>query len=945
MQRRPKQRGRRRVAGPALTAAVVVVSIGSLGGLHLWAGEADSASGPADALGLALLRADLELNPDDATLRMRLTREQLALGMYRDAERTLVPLFGAGTAMAPEAALLSVDVKLAAWRAIAPELPARHAAQADALARLEAFLPRQGNLDDLAHAARAARELGRPDLAARADERAAALEPDPRRAMDLGLTAVDEFRAADRGDEALRLAEKLVERFPAERTVVERALAIALAQNDPQRARRLGERLTSIGTVDPVSLGRQLDLELAAGDLAGALKTAEQLAGMSPDDANSRLTAARVALWAGEPRRALLHWSWLAKRRGALHDMDEALALARALRDEATVADLLGARARRVPLPAAALSELTHALESTATPRSVTEALERYASLRPASRDAWEALASAQERRREFAAALGTRLEIARRFGRSVVNSVAAAKLQWALGRRGEALAELQRFVDSASPNRSEYWEVLAEIAWQEEADPIALRAYQALWESGHIDVAGAERLLMLTRESGRPDDLIQIGRLGWSRMRQPRLLLLAMDEAARTGRWPQVERMAAEAAASGDDFASLPAYWMLRARADERAGRIPEAIGAYRRALAGDPKSKAARAGILWLLSGAHQRGTLSEYLASWADDAPNDPELSRAYVAGLEELRTARSPLLPPPAAAGVDVAGESLGSVVLGQQRAFVRSEIPGGELELRQGLLAALPNDSGLRVPDAETRVSAHARLPGLAGQTEVSAGVSLRPDRNVLQAGVARMQRFASVGEARIEASLHEPADESLALRLEAVRTRVGGAVAVSEGAAYQRLALDFKRWSTRSGADLGRGGAANFEIGWRTQGPDAIVRLQGGYQRNSLNSGPLPAALAVFAPDASAVLPGELASLGIGAGLTGLPAGPARLAADAWIGSVGPPFRPAFRIQTGIAVAPFKNGELAMSAFAANDRFGVGGNLGLNLSLTHRFGF
>ena len=174
MQRRPKQRGRRRVAGPALTAAVVVVSIGSLGGLHLWAGEADSAPGPADALGLALLRADLELNPDDATLRMRLTREQLALGMYRDAERTLVPLFGAGTAMAPEAALLSVDVKLAAWRAIAPELPARHAAQADALARLEAFLPRQGNLDDLAHAARAARELARPDLAARADERAAA---------------------------------------------------------------------------------------------------------------------------------------------------------------------------------------------------------------------------------------------------------------------------------------------------------------------------------------------------------------------------------------------------------------------------------------------------------------------------------------------------------------------------------------------------------------------------------------------------------------------------------------------------------------------------------------------------------------------------------------------------------------------------------------------------
>src|SRR5205814_8705237 len=75
MHRPPEQQRRRRVAGPGVTAAVVAVSIGSLGGLRLWAGEAESAQGPADALGLALLRADLERNPADATLRLRLTRE------------------------------------------------------------------------------------------------------------------------------------------------------------------------------------------------------------------------------------------------------------------------------------------------------------------------------------------------------------------------------------------------------------------------------------------------------------------------------------------------------------------------------------------------------------------------------------------------------------------------------------------------------------------------------------------------------------------------------------------------------------------------------------------------------------------------------------------------------------------------------------------------------
>ncbi|HYY51423.1 MAG TPA: hypothetical protein VE755_01055, partial [Myxococcales bacterium] len=178
---------------------------------------------------------------------------------------------------------------------------------------------------------------------------------------------------------------------------------------------------------------------------------------------------------------------------------------------------------------------------------------------------------------------------------------------------------------------------------------------------------------------------------------------------------------------------------------------------------------------------------------------------------------------------------------------------------------------------------------------------------------------------------------------SLALRLEGVRTRVGGAVAVREGAAYQRIAYDWKTGSTRAGADLGKGGSANLEIGWRAA--DLVVRFQGGYQRNWLNGGStIPAALARYASDASAILPEELAALGIGAGIVRVPAGSFQLAGDAWIGWVGPPFRTAFRIQTGVACIPFTNGELTMSAFAANDRWGVGGNLGLTVSLTHRFG-
>src|SRR5918911_1474623 len=104
--RQPRNRGR--VAGPVLTAAVVAFSTGSLGALRLWAGGAADVPGH-DALALALLRADLQRNPADASARMRLVREQLALGMYRDAEGTLVPLLGAEKPP-PATALLSPDV-------------------------------------------------------------------------------------------------------------------------------------------------------------------------------------------------------------------------------------------------------------------------------------------------------------------------------------------------------------------------------------------------------------------------------------------------------------------------------------------------------------------------------------------------------------------------------------------------------------------------------------------------------------------------------------------------------------------------------------------------------------------------------------------------------------------------------------------------------------------
>src|SRR5262249_17726739 len=157
-------------------------------------------------------------------------------------------------------------------------------------------------------------------------------------------------------------------------------------------------------------------------------------------------------------------------------------------------------------------------------------------------------------------------------------------------------------------------------------SDELAERAYRAIWAGGSIDALGAERLVVLARDAGRPADAMRYGREGWARLGAPRLLLLAMDDAARAGAWGELERLRREARRDEARFAGSLAYWLLCAQLDARRGRVADAAHDYHRALGLDAGSAAARAGLLWLLIDSDERGALAAALARWAADADDD-------------------------------------------------------------------------------------------------------------------------------------------------------------------------------------------------------------------------------------------------------------------------------------------------------------------------------
>jgi tetratricopeptide (TPR) repeat protein len=545
------------------------------------------------------------------------------------------------------------------------------------------------------------------------------------------------------------------------------------------------------------------------------------------------------------------------------------------------------------------------------------------------------------------------------------------AKLRWAVGQPAAAVAELRDWMGSAGDAADEYWELLAELAWDQELDEVAVRAYEALWRSRRIGVTGAERLILLSQDAGRTAEVIRYGREGWSRLGEPRLLLLAMDEAARAGRWEDVARLNGEAMRSPRDFAAFPTYWMLRARLDERAGRIASAAEHYRRALGVDPGSPAARSGLIWLYVAARDRSALSESLAAWASDAADEPELWRPFAAGLEllgrredalafyeraaranpddreaadlYLRALRLPREDHGTTVVADLGVQSFGPVTWRRLDAMATSHAGSARLQLRARRSDFTSSDPMLRLEREGSELLARVHLPLFGGRTELAGGVIEGRERNALQGAVAHTQPLASFAEARLDAAVNEPADESAVLMVEGLRSRVGGALTVTAGRAYGRAGAELKRWSSREGGgELASGGAGTLEIGVREHRADTEIslRLYGSHQRNELPVTPDPA-IAALAPGVT-LLPEELSMLGIGASAAGVRLGPARLLADAWLGWISPPHRSAYRLQAGLAFAPFERAELSVTGFTANDRFGARGDYGVSVSLAYR---
>lgn len=493
-----------------------------------------------DKLSLVYLELALHEHPEDARLRLLLARRYYELSRYDDAETTLAPLLGDTSPEGRQHRLLHLEIGHARCAA---QVRAGHP---DAATCSRALL-------DSIHAWLAEEPPLPPAMFDRLAQIGAANGD-----TDLAVEIYTLLAQNAVGDE--------------ERSAWRTKAVAATAR--PDLNAEIGRTLLSLRPNDRELLQRQIDAELAIGEVDRALALARRLVDMDPANRRAREQLATVADWAGRPLQALDQWAWLARHGSDPRYLERAMTLARASWDQRLMLELSWLAARARGTTREDVLGLADLYARQGEPETARALLARQIAAHPSHRPSWDALLRIQLAMADLESAARTWGQIHERFGTSEAEQRQRAALLWRAGHPLAALTVMQE----GPRQETESLRLSAELAWHlEQLDP-ARRAYERLWRRGQAKPHEIERLMLLAYHTDRPALAMDVALDRWERGNDPAVLLAAMHMAADARRWQDLERLMTMAEQSPGALEAEPDYWRLRMHLGHR--RLRAALG-----------------------------------------------------------------------------------------------------------------------------------------------------------------------------------------------------------------------------------------------------------------------------------------------------------------------------------------------------------------------------
>lgn len=629
-----------------------------------------------DRISVLYLQLLVGINPEDSALRLSLARQLAKIGSTNEANLVIAPLISQPGRLGLEARLLALELSLRLYFAKSVDDRAKEQDLNALKNKIAAIAAEPIPVDMFTAIINHSLELGRPDIAANLYLRWARLDTehyfellkeagrwfiaagtplqaaeiynkayaessDLEEAKEFALLAINAFRAADKGPFALTFFKDYLQRFPNDAELLDEAIALSLAANEPQQALAWGHLRLSLNPDNPEQISRQVDLAMAAGRLDEALSFSQRLLKIKPDNADYHHREAQITEWTNNPKLALKHWVWLVRTDHANTEaIDSALRLAKGLYEGATVLEILTIVAEQRALSDAELSGLEGAFSDQSHNSEIVAFLKNYLNRYPNELQGWEALAKSQENAGLFAQAIATWTQIGEQFHQPMLAAIHQAELLRRSGQPDVGFALLLPYQAQAGVNNAQFWLLFADLSWELKHIDKALAAYQLLWQSGAGNELAAERLIQLYRDKAQPQDAVKTAQEAYQCFHQPRWLLLAMDAASQFALWDEVRDMLQKAEADKASFETQEMYWLLRAQLHNHDHQPQQAMTDYQQALTVNSKSAVSKEGALWTLLDQQDNQRLASFLQLWQQDAVTTPSLWGVYGLGLSKL-----------------------------------------------------------------------------------------------------------------------------------------------------------------------------------------------------------------------------------------------------------------------------------------------------------------
>ena len=373
-------------------------------------------------------------------------------------------------------------------------------------------------------------------------------------------------------------------------------------------------------------------------NLDDAYRVAAAAVRQNPDSLAWRERLAQVAEWSGRPADGLRQWLYIAQRTGAEKAWQSVLRLAPGLNDDEALLAAWKHMTESGQVKGAQWGRVAEAFERLGRAREAIEYLEPLLA-RHADPELLETLARLYERSGDDTRAIAIyRRQIATE-GATRTRVLRLAALLIARGEFAAAYDALQGFRGKVEAADLEYWQTLAELAWQLQRDDAALDAYRALAESGKFESSDIFRLVTLLRER-EPQEALRFAEFGWRKLGEPALFITALETAA--GQHDQAAlRRLFEALSPAQERAlqSNAQFFVLRAQFHRETGELKLALADLQRAAALSPTTDN-KLSVLWFLVDHQLRGELRRELAARATEARADKAYAGVFAAGYLAL-----------------------------------------------------------------------------------------------------------------------------------------------------------------------------------------------------------------------------------------------------------------------------------------------------------------